>query len=226
MVSGIMGELRQLQAMTEQQSHVLGKQNRMLQDVYVVCTLAAETMQRQEAEPNAIQRLEYCGFKASQAYSGTSLAHLLDSSSSMLSLRIGDLQEDSISAVWSPDPVSRAPVRRVRSKISLSEPTLKDFHNPLHSFAFHDKERKRDSSVAFKYMDNMSKVSRHLSEIALSHPNTPSKLSTSLSKMVSILETTVSTHPTQCSQYPILNQTGPLGWVELIKYGLGMGWGI
>lgn len=155
MISSLIGEMRRLQVIASQQGEALDKQHRMLQDIYVVCQWAAGTSHQERGRVNSQHKSEYSGFTASEAFGGN-LAHLLGSSDSMLALRIGDIREDTISAVWSSDNSSGTPIRRSRSIFSPHEPSLKDLNSPKKLFSTTD--HIISPSLTAQRMESLSKL--------------------------------------------------------------------
>lgn len=161
MTVGLLGEVKQLQALAEEQGQMLRKQNRMIEDVHVILQFKVD--HSGQGQPVSSSRLEYSAFTASEAYSRRSLAHLLMPSNSMLNLRIGDLQENSISAIWEPDPGTRVPIRRVQSRLSFEEP---DIHNPEQlRTAFSIKSPSQDDITSSKELLHMVDLSKIASNI-------------------------------------------------------------
>src|SRR5271156_4404471 len=114
MTAGILGKVEQLQVLAK-------KQDRRLKDIHIWCQWVTEACKKGKAET---QHAEYSGFTASQAYTSGDMGNLLHSSGSVLSLQIGDLSDDSVSAIWTPDSVSMISPRRVKSILRPTKPTL------------------------------------------------------------------------------------------------------
>ncbi|PSN62797.1 hypothetical protein BS50DRAFT_592047 [Corynespora cassiicola Philippines] len=192
MTMGLLGEVRQLTALAEEQGEMIRKQHRMIQDVHVILQFRGE-MALQD-RPDQTKRLEYSAFTASEAYSGNSLANLLGSSNSMLNLRIGDLQDDSVSAVWEPDPATRMPIRRVHSRLSFERPDMQNFEQLRNSFGMKSSPHKpRSSSTALSRLEDVSKISQILETTRKQTSNTG--MSKLYRKYMSALEVLSSAAP-------------------------------
>jgi hypothetical protein len=69
---------------------------------------------------------EYSGFTASQEYISNDMRNPLHSSGSVLSLQLGDLCDDSVSMIWTPEFASTISSRHVKSTLTSKQPTLED----------------------------------------------------------------------------------------------------
>ncbi|KAL6401315.1 hypothetical protein AUP68_15183 [Ilyonectria robusta] len=119
MTAGIMGRVQLLQAEAQ-------KQGRMLKDIHVFCKwqYARETGHNSSNAGPPLPATTYSGFSASQAYDEGDLPRLIQSRSSVLSLQIEDLFDDSVSVTWTPDTSSKAPPRRMQSVFCTSQPSF------------------------------------------------------------------------------------------------------
>ena len=91
-----MEKVEQLQALAK-------KNDRRLKDIHIWCQWATGAF---ATDDGAGEGTEYSTFAARQAYTAGDLNNLLRSSGSVLSLQIGDLADDSISLIWTPDSSS------------------------------------------------------------------------------------------------------------------------
>ncbi|MCJ1252175.1 hypothetical protein MMC30_009414 [Trapelia coarctata] len=116
LTANILGQIAEVKALVQ-------KQDRRLKNIHMFCQwiVGRETMGCGSPHSDK-QRVHTSSFAASAAYSEEDIARLLDDSGSVLSLTLGDAVEDSIGAIWAPDPVSRLPLRRTISKMMLGNP--------------------------------------------------------------------------------------------------------
>lgn len=107
--------------------HALAKkQDRRLKDIHVFCQWATGNF---NSSTKTDDIAEYSGFTASQAYTSNDMRNLLHSSGSVLSLQLGDLCDDSVSMVWTPESASTISPRRVKSTLSPKQPTIEDLRH-------------------------------------------------------------------------------------------------
>jgi hypothetical protein len=116
MTAGILDRVEQLQVLAK-------KHDRRLKDIHVWCQWAISKL---DGAHDATDSTEYSVSTATQAYTSGDLRNLLHSSGSVLSLQIGDLSDDSISMIWTPDSESAISSRRVKSVLSPVQPTPED----------------------------------------------------------------------------------------------------
>ena len=90
------------------------KTDRRVKDILVLFqTVLKSQKSRAPSEEESIQTSE---FRLSQVYSEKEMENLLQSSDSVLSLRLGDLEVNSVGVIWEPEPESTLPLRRVVSE--------------------------------------------------------------------------------------------------------------
>lgn len=116
MTAGILGKVEHLQVLAK-------KQDRRLKDIHVWCQWATGNF---GSSKKTEEITEYSGFTASQAYTSNDMRNLLHSSGSVLSLQLGDLCDDSVSMIWTPESASTMPPRRVKSVLSPKQPSIED----------------------------------------------------------------------------------------------------
>lgn len=116
MTAGILEKVEHLQVLAK-------KQDRRLKDIHVWCQWATGKFTGCKATDCVT---EYSGFTASQAYTSNDMQGLLHSSGSVLSLQLGDLSDDSVSIIWTPESASTISARQVRSTLSPKQLTLED----------------------------------------------------------------------------------------------------
>ena len=89
------------------------KQDRRLKDIHVFCQwVVGQNTRGHDSSQSGGQIIETSAFAASSAYDEGDIARLLQSSGSVLSLTLGEPVDETLGAVWTPDPVSRVPLRR------------------------------------------------------------------------------------------------------------------
>jgi len=111
MTANILGQVTEVKALIQ-------KQDRRLKNIHVFCQWVVGQGTMGQRKPHSEeQTIQTSSFAASAAYSEEDIARLLEDSGSVLSLTLGDALEDSIGAVWAPDPISRLPLRRTMSKL-------------------------------------------------------------------------------------------------------------
>jgi hypothetical protein len=116
MTAGILRKVQHLEILAQ-------KQDRRLKDIHVWCQWATGKF---NSDNSTDELTEYSGFTASQAYTSTDMRNLLHSSGSVLSLQIGDLCDDSVSIIWTPESASTISPCHVKSKLCPKQPTLGD----------------------------------------------------------------------------------------------------
>lgn len=79
------------------------------------------------------QKIETSSFAASAAYGEEEISRLLQDSGSILSLTLGEAADDSLGAIWAPDPASNVPLRRTISKLMPGNPRTDDRGQYLHA---------------------------------------------------------------------------------------------
>ena len=113
MTAGIMSKVEQLQVLAK-------KQDRRLKDIQVRIQWAIDKFDNNK---DTDENMEYSGFTAAQVYNPSDLRNLLQSPRSVLSLQIGDLSDDSVSMIWTPDSTSAMSPKRVKSVVSPAQLT-------------------------------------------------------------------------------------------------------
>ncbi len=103
---------------------MLEKQDRRLKDIHVFCQWVVKGPKRQDRSlaSSAGESLQKTAFPLSSVYETEEISSLLQSSGSVLSLTLEDLNSDTVSAVWEPDTRSQQPLRRLQSTLQFGDP--------------------------------------------------------------------------------------------------------
>ena len=100
------------------------KTNRRLKDIHVFCQWIvganAATSKTLSAVPS--EDIQTTAFPLSSAYDSSEMKRLLQSSGSTLSLTLGDMDEDSVTAICQPEAQSEVPLKRIVSTIESGRP--------------------------------------------------------------------------------------------------------
>ena len=103
------------------------KSDRRLKDIIIYCQWIvgadAANSKRISAAPN--ETIQTTDFPLSSACDDSEMKRLLQSSESTLSVTLGDMVEDSVSAIWQPEPQTKVPLKWIVSTIESGKP-LKD----------------------------------------------------------------------------------------------------
>ena len=110
------------------------KTDRRLKDIHTFCQwiASADAAQSEWTSAFTSDNIQTTAFPLSSAYDGSEMKRLLRSSGSVLSLTLGDMSEDSASAVCRPEPRSEVPLKRIVSTINSGRPA-KDSERLLRS---------------------------------------------------------------------------------------------
>jgi len=116
LTANILGQVAEVKAL-------LQKQDRRLKNIHVFCQwVVSKDMTAPRRSHSDKDEIQTSAFAASAAYSEDDIGRLLQDSGSVLSLTLGDAADDSLGAVWAPDPASRVPLRRTISKLMPGNP--------------------------------------------------------------------------------------------------------
>lgn len=116
MSANILGQVAETKALVK-------KQDRRLKDIHVFCQwFVGQQRSAGEGSTSGAQRIETSAFAASSAYDEGDIARLLQSSGSVLSLTLGEPADESLGAIWTPDAVSRDPLRRSITSTTSGSP--------------------------------------------------------------------------------------------------------
>ena len=88
------------------------EQGRCIEDIHVFVRWVARQVKNEKHRSSNGQSVQTSAFAASSVYDKTDMARILPSSGSVLNLTLGDSEDDTLGVVWTPDPVSRVPLRR------------------------------------------------------------------------------------------------------------------
>ena len=100
------------------------KTDRRLKDVHIFCQwiVGADAANSKRFSALPSEDIQTTAFPLSSAYDSSEINRLLRSSGSVLSLTLGDLNEDSVSAICRSEPQSEVPLRRIVSTIESGIP--------------------------------------------------------------------------------------------------------
>lgn len=100
------------------------KTDRRLKDIHIFCQwiVAADAANGKKKAAFPSESIQTTAFSLSSAYDSSEIQRLLRSSGSVLSLTLGGIDEDSVSAICRPEPESEVPLKRIVSTIGLGRP--------------------------------------------------------------------------------------------------------
>lgn len=100
------------------------KTDRRLKDIHIFCQwiVAADAANSKINSAFPSESIQTTAFPLSTAYDSSEIQRLLRSSGSVLSLTLGDVNEDSVSAICRPEPQSKVPLKRIVSTIESGRP--------------------------------------------------------------------------------------------------------
>ena len=100
------------------------KTDRRLKDIHTFCRWIADADSAQSKWISTFtsENIQTTAFPLSSACDASEMKRLLRSSGSVLSLTLGDMSEDSASAICQPEPQSEVPLRRIVSTIESGRP--------------------------------------------------------------------------------------------------------
>ena len=100
------------------------KTDRRLKDIHIFCQwiVAADAANGKKTSTIPSESIQTTAFPLSSAYEASEIQRLLQSSGSVLSLTLGGMDEDSVSAICRPEPQSEVPLKRIVSTIGLGRP--------------------------------------------------------------------------------------------------------
>lgn len=100
------------------------KTGRRLKDIHIFCQwiVATDAANSRKISGFPSESIQTTAFPLSSAYDSSEIQRLLRSSGSVLSLTLGDMDEDSVSAICRPEPQSEVPLKRIVSTIESGRP--------------------------------------------------------------------------------------------------------
>ena len=100
------------------------KTDRRLKDIHIFCQWIVDADPAQSKRISAFpsENIQTTAFPLSSAYDRSEMKRLLRSSGSILSPTLGDMNEDSMSAICRPEPRSEVQLKRIVSTIKLGRP--------------------------------------------------------------------------------------------------------
>ncbi len=108
-----------------QEAKVLAQRtDRRLKDIHIFCQwiVGADAANSERTSGFPSENIQTTAFPLSSAYDSSEMKRLLRSSGSVLSLTLGDMNEDSVSAICRPEPQSEVPLKRIVSTIESGRP--------------------------------------------------------------------------------------------------------